>query len=170
MHSANRIALLVALAAMSSACSKEAPPPTAAAPSEPPAEVAAAPEPAPAEQPVAHELADTSWQLVQIKSMDDTTLTPSDASKYTLTITADNSMKLVGDCNRGAGAWKSESAGQLEFGPIATTRAMCSPESISSQYVAQFAQVRSYQVREGHLFLATMADGSILEFEPVAAP
>jgi hypothetical protein len=28
--------------------------------------------------------------------------------------------------------------------------------------------VRSYVMKDGHLFLATMADGSIIEFEPVS--
>jgi hypothetical protein len=30
----------------------------------------------------------------------------------------------------------------------------------------QFEWVRSYVVEGGHLFLSTMADGSIIEFEP----
>jgi hypothetical protein len=31
---------------------------------------------------------------------------------------------------------------------------------------AQSPRVRSYVLRDGHLFLATMADGAILEFRP----
>ena len=34
----------------------------------------------------------------------------------------------------------------------------------------QFQWVRSYVIENEHLFLATMADGSIIEFEPVAEP
>ena len=36
--------------------------------------------------------------------------------------------------------------------------------------MAQFPWVRSYVMRDGHLYLATMADGSIIEFEPVELP
>jgi hypothetical protein len=55
----------------------------------------------------------------------------------------------------------------LTFGAIAATRARCQPESLSQNYLAQFDWVRSYVMRGGHLFLATMADGSIIEFEPL---
>jgi para-nitrobenzyl esterase len=36
--------------------------------------------------------------------------------------------------------------------------------------VKQWGNVRSYVIRDGHLFLALMADGGIYEFEPVAKP
>jgi hypothetical protein len=45
--------------------------------------------------------------------------------------------------------------------------AMCSPGSLADRYLAEFQWVRSYVMKDGHLFLATMADGSIIEFEPV---
>jgi para-nitrobenzyl esterase len=32
----------------------------------------------------------------------------------------------------------------------------------------QWGNVRSYVIRDGHLFLALMADGGIYEFEPLA--
>ena len=35
-----------------------------------------------------HELGGTSWQLIKIKGSDDTTITPDDKSKYTITIIA----------------------------------------------------------------------------------
>jgi para-nitrobenzyl esterase len=76
-------------------------------------------------------------------------------------------MNVLADCNRGKGSWASESDSQLQFGPIAATRAMCQPESLHDRYLSQFEWVRSYVMRDGHLFLATMADGSIIEFEPM---
>lgn len=115
---------------------------------------------------VSSELAGTSWQLVEIQSMDDTVLRPEDATPYTLEFGADGSMSVVADCNRGTGSWSSESPGQLEFGVIAATQAACPPGSIHDQYMAQFEWVRSYVLEDGHLYLATMADGSIIEFAP----
>jgi len=112
-------------------------------------------------------LGGTSWRLVQIMSMDDNAFKPDDPSKYTLSFSTDGGMNLLADCNRGKGSWTSESGSQLKFGPIATTMAMCPPESLHDRYLAQFEWVRSYVIRDGHLFLATMADGSIIEFEPV---
>lgn len=112
------------------------------------------------------ELGGTSWRLVQIMSMDDNTYQPDDPSLYTLSFGTDGSMNVLADCNRGKGSWFSESDNQLQFGPIAATRAMCPPESLHDRYLSQFEWVRSYVMRDGHLFLATMADGSIIEFEP----
>jgi heat shock protein HslJ len=116
---------------------------------------------------MADPLSGTSWQLVQIMSMDDSTYTPDDRSLYTLEFDADGTARIRADCNRGSGTWSSASPGQLVFGAIATTRAMCPPDSLHDRYVAQFEWVRSYVMENGHLFMATMADGAIIEFEPV---
>ncbi len=118
----------------------------------------------------ASELAGTSWRLVEIMSMNDRVDVPDDRSKYTLELQADGTATMQADCNRGSGSWMSESAGQLGFGPLASTRALCPPDSLSERYLAQFKWVRSYVMKNGHLFLATMADGSIIEFEPVEPP
>lgn len=135
--------------------------------SAPPAdESAGSSQPAEAEAATAGELAGTSWQLVKIMSMDDTVSTPDDPTLYTLEFADDGSMSLQADCNRGTGSWSSDSPGQLQFGVIAATQAMCPPGSLHDTYLAQFEWVRSYTMAGGHLFLATMADGSIIEFEP----
>jgi heat shock protein HslJ len=103
-------------------------------------------------------------------SMDDTTYVPDDPSLYTLEFGTNGNASMRIDCNRGTGSWTSESNGELHFGPIAATRAMCPPGSLHDTYLAQFEWVRSYTMRDGHLFLATMADGSIIEFEPLVEP
>jgi para-nitrobenzyl esterase len=108
----------------------------------------------------------TSWQLVKFQGGDDTLLRPDDKSKYTLTFGADGRLSARIDCNRGSGAWKSAGKGQLEFGPMAVTRAMCPPGSLHDQILKQLPHVRSYLIKDGHLFLALMADGGIYEFEP----
>jgi len=116
----------------------------------------------------ASDLAGSSWRLVQIMSMDDSVDVPEDVSKYTLELQAGGEAAMRADCNRGIGTWTSKSNSQLQFGPIAATRALCRPGSLSEKYLAQFEWVRSYVMQDGHLFLATMADGSIIEFEPVS--
>lgn len=35
------------------------------------------------------------------------------------------------------------------------------------QIVKQWANIRSYVIKDGHLFLSLMADGGIYEFEPI---
>ncbi len=113
------------------------------------------------------ELAGSSWRLVKIASMDDSVDVPDDPSAYTLELRADGSATMVADCNRGTGSWTSASPANIEFGPVAATMAICPPGSLSEKYLAQFQWVRSYVLQDGHLFLATMADGSIIEFEPL---
>jgi heat shock protein HslJ len=113
-------------------------------------------------------LGGTNWQLVQIMSMDDSTYVPEDPSLYILSFAMDGTINVVADCNRGRGSWTSEADGNLQFGPIAATRAMCQPGSLHDIYMAQFQWVRSYVMQDGRLFLATMADGAIIEFKPVA--
>lgn len=115
------------------------------------------------------ELAGTSWRLVEIASMDDSEWVPDDPSMYTLAFGTDGSVRIVADCNRGTGSYVSESPGQLRFGVIAATQALCPPPSLHDVYMKQFEWVRSYVFEGGHLFLATMADGSIIEFQPAAA-
>ena len=119
--------------------------------------------------PDARELTGTSWRLVQFQSSDDTTLTPDDRSKYTLTFGAENRISARVDCNRGSGTWKA-SGNQLAIGPLALTRAACSPGPLHDRFARDLGFVRSYTFRDGHLFLALMADGGIYEFEPHTEP
>ena len=111
-------------------------------------------------------LAGTSWQLVAFRGGDDTTLTPGDGARYTIAFDADGNVAVRLDCNRGHGTWKSAGPNQLEFGPLALTRAMCPPGSLHDHMVKQWPYIRSYILREGHLFLSLMADGGVYEFEP----
>jgi heat shock protein HslJ len=110
------------------------------------------------------------WRLVEIVSMDDRVDAPKDRSLFTMTFKADGAVQIQADCNRGAGSWTSTAPGKLRFGQIAATRAMCPPGSLHDRYMAQFPWVRSYVMKDGHLFLATMADGSIIELEPAERP
>jgi putative lipoprotein len=111
-------------------------------------------------------LGGTSWRLVKFQGGDGLTLTPDDRAKYTIAFGTDGRVSVRINCNRGTGTWKS-SGPQLEFGPLALTRAMCLPEPLHDQMVKQLPYVRSYVIRHGHLFLSLMADGGIYEFEPM---
>lgn len=70
------------------------------------------------------------------------------------------------DCNRGRGGWKSAAPGQVEFGPMAITRAACPPDSLHDHIVKRWPYVRTYVIKGGRLYLSLMADGGIYEFEP----
>ena len=112
------------------------------------------------------DLGGTSWQLVKFQSSDDRTLTPDDSAKYTISFGNDGSLSARIDCNRGRGTWKSSGASQLLFGPLALTRAACPAGSLHDRIVKDFPFVRSYVLKDGHLFLSLIADGGIYEFAP----
>jgi heat shock protein HslJ len=118
--------------------------------------------------PNASALQGTTWQVVRFQGSDGTTLTPDDRSKYTIEFGAGGRLNARVDCNRGRGTWKSNGP-QLEFGPLALTRAQCPPGSLHDQIVKHWTYIRSYVMKQGHLFLALMADGGIYEFEPLAS-
>lgn len=64
-------------------------------------------------------------------------------------------------CNRFTGGY------QL-LGDAITFGQMAGPaQSMHDQIVKQWANIRSYVIKDGHLFLSLMADGGIYEFEPI---
>ena len=115
------------------------------------------------------ELAGTSWRLVRIQSMDDKTYAPEDRSRYTISFGADGRATMRIDCNRGSATWMSAQKGELAFGPTAMTKMMCPPGSLYDRVVKDLEFVRSYVLKDGHLFISLMADGAIYEFEPAGA-
>ena len=112
-------------------------------------------------------LAGSAWQLVAIQSMDHTRYSPDDPSSYTMTFNADGTVQIVSDCNRARGSWDSPGPKQLTFGPLASSKVLCPPGSLDERFRAQFEWVRSYVLRDGNLYLATLADGAIIEFSPL---
>jgi para-nitrobenzyl esterase len=106
---------------------------------------------------IAPSLAGTSWKLVKFQGGDEKTLIPDDGTKYTIAFNRDGSLTARIDCNRGRGTWKSSGPNQVELGPLALTRAMCSPGSLHDRIVKHWSFVRSYVVKDGHLFFSLMA-------------
>lgn len=113
------------------------------------------------------DLGGTSWQLIKFQSSDDKMLRPDDPAKYTIAFGTDGKVSARIDCNRGRGSGKSSGPNQLQFGPLALTRTMCPPGSLHDRVIKNWEFVRSYTLKDGHLFLALMADGGIYEFEPI---
>ncbi|HEX6433171.1 MAG TPA: META domain-containing protein [Gemmatimonadales bacterium] len=112
-------------------------------------------------------LGGTSWRLVQFQGGDGSSLNPDDPAKYTIAFATDGRLSVRIDCNRGTSTWKSSEPTHLELGPLGLTRAMCPPGSLHDQIVKQWPYVRSYVMKDGHLFVSLMADGGIYEFEPL---
>jgi heat shock protein HslJ len=116
------------------------------------------------------ELSATGWELVEVLSMDDSRFAPaaSDKGRYTIKFQEDGGVAIEAGCNRGKSSLEMLQPPRLKFEAIAVTRALCPPPSVSGRFLDQLPWVRSYVTRDGHLFLATAADGSILEFRPLS--
>ena len=112
-------------------------------------------------------LSGTSWQLVKFQGSDDTTFSPDDKSKYTITFGSNGRVTSRVDCNRGSSTWKSPRANELQFGSWSMTRAKCAPGSLHDKIVTEGANVRSYSIKGGHLFLSGMSAGGYYELEPL---
>jgi len=108
----------------------------------------------------------TSWQLINFKGGDGRTLTPNDRTKYTIAFAEGGQLSARVDCNRGHGTWKATGSGELELGPLALTGARCPDPSLHDQIAKHWGSIRSFTIKDGHLFLSVSADGGIYEFEP----
>ena len=107
----------------------------------------------------------TSWQLVKFQGGDGPVLVLQDRTKFTVAFATDGNVNVRFDCNQGRGTWTSPGPQQLQFGPLALTRAAC-PGPLYDRIVMQWTFVRSYVFERGRLFLSLMADGGTYEFEP----
>jgi para-nitrobenzyl esterase len=115
----------------------------------------------------ANELAGTSWKLVRLQTGDETTLVPDDGLKYTITFGSNGRVSARVDCNRGSSTWRSSRANELQFGSWSRTSAKCPPGSLHDKIVTEGANVRSYSIKNGHLFLSGMSAGGYYELEPL---
>ena len=108
-------------------------------------------------------LHDRTWELVGIRFADGAVLAPDDPARYTLRLDRAGRATLQADCNRASGGFSVEGPG-ISFSAFATTRAACPPGSISDRYLQQLAFVRSWVIKDRRLYLASLVDGTILEF------
>ena len=111
------------------------------------------------------DLSGTSWQLVKVNTADESTVVPDDKSKYTITFRKDGRVTARVDCNRASSTWRSKRAGELQFGSWSRTSTKCGPGSLHDKIVTEGAAVRTYVIKDGHLFLAGMVAGGSYELE-----
>ena len=118
--------------------------------------------------PTSSPLQGTSWKLVQFQGIDGRVVSPDDRTKYTIEFGGGGQVSVRLDCNRGRGTWKSARPNQLQFGPLALTRANCPEGSLHNRIVNHWALIRTFAIKDGHLFLG-LSDGGIYEFESLGS-
>lgn len=107
------------------------------------------------------------WGLISIKEKSGQTLRPTVATRYTISFDREGRVTTEFDCNVGLGTFKSESPGQVNFGPIALTKTVCPRGPIYDRIVSEIHRFRTYRSEGGHLFLST-TDDVTYEFEALA--
>lgn len=115
-----------------------------------------------------NELIGVVWQWQSTQMNDDTTFTPDDPAKYTLTFLPDNKVQMQADCNKGGGLYQL-AGNQLTLGPIATTLMACLPDSLDSTFSQQLNAVASYLMDNGNLVLELKMDSGSMTFAPAAS-
>jgi para-nitrobenzyl esterase len=106
------------------------------------------------------------WRLTRIQSMDGSEVAPDDRSKYTLEFGAAGTLTGRADCNRISGRWTA-SGESISLGPLAMTRAMCPPGSLSDRYARSLEAAVTWMIVGGRLAIAMKVDGGILHYEPI---
>lgn len=107
----------------------------------------------------------TAWQLVEIQMMNDRVFVPTAPERYTAEFSTGGRFSARADCNRLSGSY-ADIDSQLLFGPIASTKALCSTDSLYQIYTDAFHAVHSYVLEAGDLYLAFGPDSGILKFAP----
>lgn len=119
-----------------------------------------------AAQALPSELTGTTWNLVQLRASHDTVIKPEKIAIYSIEFGTDGQALVVGGCNRGGGSYTVTPPKGLGFGPLATTRSMCPPGSISARFLGDFPQMKSYQLVGGRLYISLAGDAGVYEFAP----
>jgi heat shock protein HslJ len=115
-------------------------------------------------------LAQTSWKLVKFEAKDGSGFKPTDPDEYTIAFGTSDSVNVRFDCNRGQGTWKVSEPNIIEFGALQLSREICAADSHHDELAKRWRQIRSYRIRDEHLYLSLANDAGVLEFESTAMP
>jgi para-nitrobenzyl esterase len=117
----------------------------------------------------AHELAGTSWRLARFTASDGRVLVPRESQSYTIAFAEEGTLAARVACNRGGASWTSSAPGQLALGPLTLTKKGCPADPLQQRLVKDWANVRSYVLKDGRLHVSLLADGGVYEFESLPA-
>lgn len=103
------------------------------------------------------------WQLEQITYNNDELLKVDKPSDYTIEFLDNNQVQIKADCNRARGSYSVKNS-SISIKVGATTRAMCSPESISDKYLNELQFATIFFFKDGNLYLDLKADVGTMKF------
>ncbi|MCC6454531.1 MAG: META domain-containing protein [Caldilineaceae bacterium] len=125
----------------------------------------AASEAAPETTDMSSELIGTTWQWVQTVYGDDSVVAAADPGRYTLLFDETGQVAVRLDCNGGGGQYTVEGSSLL-FGALVSTLMACPEDSQATVFAKDLAEVYSYVIEGGHLYLSLKLDTGTMEFVP----
>lgn len=121
---------------------------------------------APADDDQSAELIGVTWQWVQTEYGDGSVEVAADPSRYTLFFDEAGQVAVKFDCNGGGGSYTLDGS-SLTFGALISTLMACPEGSQDSIFGKDLAEVYSYVIEDGRLYLSLKLDSGIMEFERV---
>jgi heat shock protein HslJ len=104
------------------------------------------------------------WELVSFTGADGVLVEVTEPSRYTLQFLDDGKLAARFDCNRGSGGFTA-AAGELTIGQMATTLALCEPDSLAQPFQLILQDATSYEIDADGL-LILRGDGGELRLAP----
>jgi len=108
------------------------------------------------------------WRLLQIRYSDNTAIEPEDPSRYALVLSADGTVTVLADCNRGMGTYLM-AGNALVMRNLVYTRMICPENSLFDQYTKALHDASSCTLRDDRLSIYFQSDRGVMEFEPAGA-
>jgi heat shock protein HslJ len=129
---------------------------------------ATAPEASAMNDDMASALIGPTWQWIETVYGDSSIEVAADPSRYLLFFDETGRVSVQLDCN-GGGAEYIADGSSLLFGAIASTLMACPEGSQATTFAKDLAEVYSFVIEDGHLYLSLKLDSGIMEFAPMEA-
>jgi heat shock protein HslJ len=110
-------------------------------------------------------LANTSWQLIEMRGISGLVQRPDNPESYLLRFRLENRSAITADCNEAGATWNHEGE-TLTLTRLVTTRKLCEPPSLFNFYIMNLQNTRRLRLEEDRLVLITENDMAELIFEP----
>ena len=92
---------------------------------------------------------------------------PADTHEAFLTLRADGSAEGNGSCNRFRGSFFSETAGELKFSPLMSTRMACPAIATESGFIRALGQSNTYRISGDTLRVLDATGAAVARLEAV---
>ena len=104
------------------------------------------------------------WHFFEFESGDGSQIFVDNPDRYTLLLSPDGSANVVADCNNGSGSYQLDGS-SLTVDIVAVTRAICSPNSLSDDYLRLLGDVVTYVENDDVLALNLKMDAGNMLFQ-----